>query len=434
MSLFLEATKSVLLRYSKHRNLIFNTGVAIADQGLFSGSNFLLNVLLARWLSERDYGVFAVVFSIFLFLSGFHNALILEPLTILGPAKYSNVLRSYIISQIKIHFLLTGTIGFIVTLAGFILGFKSELGQSIISAGIALPFMLLIWLVRRIYYVLQFSLGAMICSGIYAILIIAGLIFVPNKSPSNAFIILGISSFVSAVIALVWSVMHTKDVFPNVLNLKDVINSQWLFGKPIVLAVFLFTFGSQIQVFLIGSLIDLQTAGVWRALQNFALPMVQVITAISTFTLPTLSIEFGGSRFKELQEKGYRNLLVLIGLALVYEIILFSFGPQIEQILYNGKLISYVWAIPYIGLATLLTAAEVGYSTMIRSFQKPVYHAVYGLIGAISGLIFAPLLIVTWGLKGAVVSQLIVGIFVLCSTIIMYFRWFPLQETNSIIE
>jgi hypothetical protein len=62
--------------------------LAIVDQGLLSGSNFLLAVLLARWLPRDQYGAFALGFSIFLFLSGLHNAFFLEPMSVLGPESY----------------------------------------------------------------------------------------------------------------------------------------------------------------------------------------------------------------------------------------------------------------------------------------------------------------------------------------------------------
>ena len=37
--------------------------MALADQALFAGSNFILNIVLARWLSPNDYGAFGVAFS-----------------------------------------------------------------------------------------------------------------------------------------------------------------------------------------------------------------------------------------------------------------------------------------------------------------------------------------------------------------------------------
>ena len=44
-------------------------GFSIADQAMLSGSNFTLNILLARWLESAEYGAFTLVFSIFLFLA-----------------------------------------------------------------------------------------------------------------------------------------------------------------------------------------------------------------------------------------------------------------------------------------------------------------------------------------------------------------------------
>ena len=45
--------------------------LAILDQALFAGTNFLVNILLGRWLTPAQYGAFAVVYSFFfLFSSG----------------------------------------------------------------------------------------------------------------------------------------------------------------------------------------------------------------------------------------------------------------------------------------------------------------------------------------------------------------------------
>src|SRR5215475_4016688 len=59
---------------------------SLADQAAAAAAGFGVNLLLARWLSASDYGIFAVVFAAYLFLSGFHNVLLLEPLSVLGPA------------------------------------------------------------------------------------------------------------------------------------------------------------------------------------------------------------------------------------------------------------------------------------------------------------------------------------------------------------
>ena len=53
--------------------------LAVADQALISGSNFLIGILLARWLPPEQYGAYALAFSAFLLVSLSYQSLLLEP-------------------------------------------------------------------------------------------------------------------------------------------------------------------------------------------------------------------------------------------------------------------------------------------------------------------------------------------------------------------
>src|SRR5690349_20138293 len=86
------------------RALGLKSALALVDQGLFSGAGFLVNLLLARWLAPASYGAFAVAFAGFLFISGFHNVLVLEPLTVMGPGRHSDNLPAYFRAQLQINF------------------------------------------------------------------------------------------------------------------------------------------------------------------------------------------------------------------------------------------------------------------------------------------------------------------------------------------
>src|SRR3954470_23333844 len=55
---------------------------AIADQGLFAVSNLLVNVLLARGLAPAEYGAFATAYTVLLLVTGFHSALLIEPMLV----------------------------------------------------------------------------------------------------------------------------------------------------------------------------------------------------------------------------------------------------------------------------------------------------------------------------------------------------------------
>src|SRR3712207_1992334 len=68
---------------------------AVLDQGFFASSNFVLNVLLARWLAPADYGAFSLAFAVFLLIGSLHTAVLTEPMLVFGPGKYKDRLSEY---------------------------------------------------------------------------------------------------------------------------------------------------------------------------------------------------------------------------------------------------------------------------------------------------------------------------------------------------
>src|SRR6266478_3216239 len=62
-------------------------GYSIADQALAVGGMFLANVALARTQSKEEYGFFALSYSVFTFLTGLYDAVILETYTVYGSGR-----------------------------------------------------------------------------------------------------------------------------------------------------------------------------------------------------------------------------------------------------------------------------------------------------------------------------------------------------------
>ena len=109
--------------------------LAVVDQGLVSGCNFLLSVLLARWLLPEEYGAYALSFSVFLLLAGFHQNLVLSPLSVLGPSVYRHQLRNYLGAMLWIQ----AAFGIVVSAALAIAAWVSQriLHQPFISNALA---------------------------------------------------------------------------------------------------------------------------------------------------------------------------------------------------------------------------------------------------------------------------------------------------------
>jgi len=82
-------------------------GLAVLDQGLISGSNFLVGILLARWLAPGEYGAYALAFAIFLLLSFVSQSLLFEPMAVFSGSAYQKSMRGYFRSVLWIHLAMT---------------------------------------------------------------------------------------------------------------------------------------------------------------------------------------------------------------------------------------------------------------------------------------------------------------------------------------
>jgi O-antigen/teichoic acid export membrane protein len=144
---------------------------SIADQATSSTANFVMNILLARWLAPADYGSFSVSWSFCLVFAAFHNAIILEPMSVVGPAEYGSGLPGYMRSVRKLNVLVVLALGLCAAAAGFFYK-ASEVRQVLLVLALCLPGYLLLLTRRREQYILDRPLHALEISVVYALAVL----------------------------------------------------------------------------------------------------------------------------------------------------------------------------------------------------------------------------------------------------------------------
>src|SRR5262249_44810714 len=127
----------------------------LADQGLLTTANFMLHVLLARWLLPQEYGAFTVAFSIFLLLGACHIALFSEPMVVYGPTWYGENLSTYLSALLYGYFgfavcgsAILSVIGTSLWLSGF-----GMLASPLFAFSFCAPLLLFLSFMRGVYYV-----------------------------------------------------------------------------------------------------------------------------------------------------------------------------------------------------------------------------------------------------------------------------------------
>lgn len=420
-----------------------NWGVKIslsfADQFIFSGANLILNILLVRWLSPSEYGIFAIAFSLFLFISGFYHALILEPMSVIGSLRYSDKIRTYLGAVAFIHLGFSLLVPGILILVSSIIFLKNVLfAYSLFGLSLTIPLILFFWLFRQVCYFQTRPALALRGSLLYAVFLLSMLAIAHRNnylSPYSALLIMGLASVGASVmlwpnlsfgiIELSWRKIR--------FQIKDVLIEHWNYGRWVVGSAMVDWFTFLVYFPLVGLFVGVQQAGAFKAMANIIQPIERVFAAFVLLFVPWLSRQ----RIKrgEIYLKRKLSQLVLISmiLAAIYIIPVIALGPIITKFLYsNNYYLGFVWLLPWLGIVTFIKSISYVLSIGLRVLERPDTNFLSQFIGAIFTLTIGLYLILKVKLLGAVIGS--VANVVLITLILLYLlgRHLRLRQTALI--
>lgn len=386
--------------------------LAFLDQALFAGAQFVLNILLARWLAPAEYGAFAVAYSVFLLVSAVHVALLIEPMLIFGSGRYVEVRRSYWAIVLRGHWLLTILASVALLGAGFLIGRLSSepVGHALCALSLALPFVLLAWLTRRAFYI-ELQPGRAATGGaVFFCSLVAfacGLRAANLLTPATAILAMGVAASLAAGLHLVW--LRTqwfgdrKKLVPREVGLEH-----WSYGRWVLAAVFPSWTLLNLYYLVLPIRFGLKGAGALKAIMNLVLPAIHTLIAFSVLTIPLLvrHRDQGGSR---LVRRTVRRLTGAFTIAAVlYFALMAFFRVPIIHILYGGEYSdSSGLPVLLVGLVPVLMALSVAVGGALRSFERPDLMFWANVAASLVALTFGLWLAANWGVVGAAAGYLI---------------------------
>jgi O-antigen/teichoic acid export membrane protein len=401
--------------------------VAVVEQACFAGSNFLVNILLARWLPSEQYGAFALAFSIFLFMSGFHNALLLEPMSVIGPANHRHHLKEYLGLLLWIHACLTSSLAVLLLMgAGTVALFTAQgpLAEALAGISIALPLILLLWLLRREFYLERNPRGALVGDMLYGFLLLNGLLLLKRLqiiSPLSIFLLMGLASMIASGFLL----YRLRPDFPTgyaaiTPQLRVIGAENWRYGKWMVaIAVVSWLPANMYYVFTAGFL-GFGGTGALRAIENLLLPVSHVMTALGLLLLPWASTRLKDKGLEVLKKDVIGITFLMIGLTGTYLLILLSSGRTVLQFLYGEKYHDVLWLLPYFAASPCIAAVSTGWQTGLRALQAPSTLFVAYCLKAAFTLSAGAAFVYLWGLFGVGIAG---PTSALCQLLILMWYW-----------
>jgi O-antigen/teichoic acid export membrane protein len=395
-------------------------GFSLIDQALVSGASFALSILLAIWLSPEEFGGFSVAFAVFLFVSGFHNALILEPMSVLGPAHHSHALRDYVGKAILLNFAVSAVLSACLALGAALLG-DPLTRQQMLGLSLALPWMLLFWTIRRAYYLETLPARASFASATYFAVQVGTLWALWRfgwLTPLTTFVPTAAASILACVVPFRVAphvrLPHLRLAIPAV---RPILREHWDYGKWIVLVAICSGLALHVQPVMAAVILGLETAGILRAMQLFTLPIVQVATAMSVLALPVVAADFGrGDRIRA-RQKGLTLTAVLAATACAYEFLLLMAGGTLSDLVFGDKYAAHSQLIPILGVAAVCGALTTGFSTLLRAAQRPITLVLTTGMSGVVGLLSAYGLTLAWGVIGTAISVVLSAVVSMAITV-----------------
>jgi O-antigen/teichoic acid export membrane protein len=397
--------------YSQHRSWLQKGLYAVLDQGLISGSNFLLTILLARWLAPEQYGAYALSFAIFVFFSFLQQGLYLEPMSVFGPSIYRNSQRDYLGTLIWLQGAPAGAaiaLGLLV-IAIFLHNDAGFFQMALLGMAFSAPCVLLYWFSRRAFY-LQLRPGSAVGGALlYCGILLIGVWFLFRNgllSPFIAFVAMGVAALTTSV----WQLWHLRPILfksKNTLELWEVGRRHWNYGRWAILGSLFIWIPWSVYYPVVAHFSGLAEVANLRALLNLTLPVTQTLSAFTLLFLPHASHVgeqecWAGAKALALKITAF----FAVG-AVVYWLPVCLFRAPLLRFLYAGHYSEIARLVPWIGFASILSGVALGPTIAFRAMRSPSTVSFFYFVSSAVSLAFGIPATRLYGIPGAVACLLL---------------------------
>jgi O-antigen/teichoic acid export membrane protein len=417
-------------------------GLALLDYGLYSGSNFLLGILLARWMAPEQYGAYALAFSIFILVTFLYQALLLEPLSVFSGTTYSKNLRGYLKSNFWLHWGVSAVICVLLgatAIAAKVWWHSPASAMAFAGVTAATPFILIHVLGRRSFY-LKLSPGpAAFGSSFYCLLVVSGLFLVyrlGRLSAFSAFLVMGFAALVGGII-MAFQLNAKLEPATARMHLRETWKKHWGYGKWALGTCIVGWIPTYVYIPLVSKISGLVVTAELRALMNLGGPVLQTYAALSTLFLPyaaRVQTEEGRQGSRALTRK--LTALFVVG-ATAYWIVLIPLRRPLFDLLYAGKYMDASSLLPLFAAETIIWSAALGPAIVLRAMEYPRSLFFANAAASVVAIVFGIPATRYFGLPGVVWSMVLAnGLYVVIAFILLERRMATLKvlEVKSTVS
>lgn len=397
--------------------------IVLFDQGMVSGSNFVIGILIARFLGIEQFGVYGFIFLIYLFCLGLQQAFFVIPLYSLGPAYSPDLKKAYLSSLFIIQTAFALVFSIICFLGLIFIPISispkiQELGGLIALTAL---FVLLQDFIRRLFLFQGFLKSLILLDSIaYAFqIILLALMYALDQF--NLEICIKVICF-SMLISVIYGFYKIRKPEFKLRVIKDTLNRHWIFSKWLLARAILTYSSGNFFIIAAGTILGPVAIGAIKMGQNLHGLMNVIFLAIENH-VPIVSADLFRQKGKAalysyLKTMTLKSLFVCSILGMTVLI----FSTWLISNLYGNDYQEYAYVLIWFAIINLLVCISMPLRFALRTFEKTKSLFFATSLSALFGLLLAYPLIEIFQMDGLlfglVVSQLIMILYLAYSVLL----------------
>lgn len=383
------------------------SSVALADQALVSGSNFLANVVLVRGLGLSDFGKYFLAYAVILYANAVQMSFVTTPMLTIAPMLEGSEKRSFLRGMLAIQVIASLLLLLLGMGAGVVVHHYTNYYsyQSVLAVAFAIgAFQAQDW-IRRYYFIVNKKHLAVLSDFVsyFVQLVILGLLWrFDMLTLSRTFWTMGITSLAAFSMGPL-----TDRILPSVSHLQSTWEQCRVLSRDLLVSNQVRWFGDQGILMFATGIVGTEGIGGLRATQSLAGPVSLVLTSLDN-VLPLKIADILKAEGTPGAYRFTRNMMLLATVSLGSLLVPVAvFGRPLLRLVYGPAVVAF-----YVPMLLQLVSIVVGIATRLWFYlyrgvrdTRAILRA--NILCAVTSVATFYVLGHLWGVSGIVLAYLL---------------------------
>lgn len=384
--------------------------LALIDQAVVSGTNFLTTVMVGRMCGLDELGIYSLGFGIVVLITNVQESLISVPYTIYGNRLQPESRAEYA-GSILVHYGMLSALAMLCLVL-----FSVVLTKGVGPAGLApviwllagiIPFTLLREFGRRFAFAHLHMATALLLDIAVAMMQIGGLVWLAANGDLTSVTTYAVVGLACAAAGLPWLVLARAKIVLRWEQVTRELRRSLSFGKWVFASQITGTVHAYLLYWLLALLLDTTTTGAFAACWTVVMIANPFLLGISNVLSARAARAFAEGGRAEVRRVIYKTTLVLGSAMAAFCWLVFLFGGEMMRLLYGREYAGYEHTISVLAIAMLVSALLIAVDHGLKVMERPNMNFKASLMGLGVTLMAAPYLVVQWNVLGAACGFLV---------------------------